>query len=179
MINEMLDLDRMQSGRVELRRDPLDVNSIVREVLQTLAVVSARHSLYPQLASSLPLVAGDRDRVVQVLTNLVRNAIIYSPAGGTITVSTSVEDGFAHLAVRDEGLGIPDAELSTIFDRYTRVRSKEHQSVTGTGLGLPISKQIVEHHGGRIWVESELGRGSTFHFTLPEWSVADAVQAAE
>jgi PAS domain S-box-containing protein len=173
MINEMLDLDRMQSGRVALRRDPLDLNSIVRDVLQTLAVVSDHHSLQSDLAASLPLVAGDRDRVVQVLTNLVRNAINYSPAGGTITVSTSVEDSFVHLAVRDEGLGIPHADLGTIFDRYTRVRTKEHQSVTGTGLGLPISKQIVEHHGGRIWVESEVGQGSIFHFTLPQWGVAD------
>jgi signal transduction histidine kinase len=102
-----------------------------------------------------------------VVTNLVNNAVKYSPDGGTVTLSTRSDGGFALVSVTDTGLGIPADEIEHVFERFRRVRSGAAQSIPGTGLGLTIVKQIVEMHGGKIWVESAVGHGSAFHFTIP------------
>jgi signal transduction histidine kinase len=115
----------------------------------------------------LPAVSGDRDKLTQVIVNLLDNAIKYSPDGGEIVVGARADGDRLHLWVRDEGLGIPADALETVFERYTRVESAWHQTIRGTGLGLPIVRQIVELHGGRIWVESTPGAGSTFHVAVP------------
>ncbi|TMB41907.1 MAG: cell wall metabolism sensor histidine kinase WalK, partial [Chloroflexi bacterium] len=115
----------------------------------------------------LPIVTGDRDRLIQVTSNLVNNAVKYSPEGGTVSLSTSAEGGYALVSVSDTGLGIPPDEIGHVFERFRRVRSGAAQSIPGTGLGLAIVKQIVEMHGGKIWVESAVGHGSSFHFTIP------------
>ncbi|HEY1456175.1 MAG TPA: ATP-binding protein, partial [Candidatus Dormibacteraeota bacterium] len=115
----------------------------------------------------LPIVAGDRDRLIQVVSNLVNNAIKYSPDGGVVTLSSRAEGNFALISVMDTGLGIPPEEIGHVFERFRRVRSGAAQSIPGTGLGLTIVKQIVEMHGGKIWVESAVGLGSAFHFTVP------------
>ncbi len=98
---------------------------------------------------------------------MVNNAIKYSPDGGTVTVTSRAEGNFALISVTDTGLGIPADEISHVFERFRRVRSGAAQSIPGTGLGLTIVKQIVEMHGGKIWVESAVGHGSAFHFTIP------------
>src|SRR6267143_4840394 len=103
---------------------------------------------------SSDIVTGDRDRLVQVVSNLVNNAVKYSPDGGMVTLSTRAEGGFALISVADTGLGIPPDEIGHVFERFRRVRSGAAQSIPGTGLGLAIVKQIVEMHGGKIWVES-------------------------
>jgi len=114
----------------------------------------------------MPPLAADNDKLTQVIVNLLDNAIKYSPDGGEIVVSAHTDEGVAHLLVRDQGLGIPPDALETIFERYIRIDSAQHRTIRGTGLGLPIVRQIAELHGGRAWAESLPGQGATVHVTL-------------
>jgi PAS domain S-box-containing protein len=168
LIGDMLDLDRMESGRMSIRLTDVDINEVVSDVMaraasSTTVVVEFKADLDPRL----PIVSGDRDRLVQVLSNLANNAVKYSPDGGMVTLSTRAEGDYALVSVADTGLGIPPDEIGHVFERFRRVRSGAAQSIPGTGLGLTIVKQIVEMHGGKIWVESAVGHGSAFHFTIP------------
>ena len=167
MISEMLDLDRMEAGKIRLDLKPLDLNAILEDAVQRAQVGSDNHRLVADLDLALPLVGGDADRLIQVVSNLLSNAIKYSPEGGEVKVTSRAEDGIAHVSVQDHGLGIPAEFINRVFGRYERFESNRIGKVAGTGLGLAISRQIVELHGGRIWVESEAGHGSTFHFTIP------------
>ena len=167
LIGDMLDLDRMESGRMSMRTGDVDVNEVLTEAVARAAPSASTVEFKADLDPRLPIVAGDRDRLIQVVSNLVNNAIKYSPDGGTVTLSTRAEGGFALVSVTDTGLGIPPDEIGHVFERFRRVRSGAAQSIPGTGLGLAIVKQIVEMHGGRIWVESAVGHGTAFHFTVP------------
>ena len=167
MINEMLDLDRLQSGGMELTLTTVDLNEIVRDVTDLVRPNAPGHSLELALDVGMPAIEGDLDRITQVVTNLLNNAVKYSPAGGRVVVRTAFDDGQAGLTVTDSGIGMPEDSLEHIFEKFTRVESREMRDIQGTGLGLPIVRQIVEMHGGRVWAESELGKGSTFHVTLP------------
>jgi PAS domain S-box-containing protein len=166
LIGDMLDLDRMESGRMSIRTADVDINEVLSDSIAR-AGSSPSVEFKSDLDPRLPIVVGDRDRLVQVVSNLVNNAVKYSPDGGTVTLSSRAEEGFALVSVTDTGVGIPPDEISHVFERFRRVRSGAAQSIPGTGLGLTIVKQIVEMHGGKIWVESAVGHGSAFHFTLP------------
>lgn len=114
----------------------------------------------------------DRDRIAQVLTNLIGNAIKFTPAQGKVIVSAHMNGGaWAQVSIADTGPGIPSEELKKIFDEFYQVTRPGKEKSRGVGLGLAISKKVVETHGGKIWVESEIGKGSTFHFTLPTQSI--------
>jgi signal transduction histidine kinase len=167
MINEMLDLDRMESGRMTIHPERMDLNTVVADVADRVRPNAPNHTLTLDLQKDLPQIAADRDRMTQVVSNLLNNAVKYSPTGGRITVTTRVDGEELRLDVRDEGLGIPPDAIETIFERYSRVDSLATKDIPGTGLGLPIVRQIVQLHGGKVWAESELGRGSVFHVTLP------------
>ena len=167
LIGDMLDLDRMESGRMSMRSGNVDINEVLTEALARAGTAAATVEFKADFDPRLPIVAGDRDRLIQVVSNLVNNAVKYSPDGGTVTLSTRGEGGFALVSVTDTGLGIPPDEIGHVFERFRRVRSGAAQSIPGTGLGLTIVKQIVEMHGGKIWVESAVGHGSAFHFTIP------------
>jgi len=119
-----------------------------------------------ELDANLPQVLGDSDRLVQVVTNLVSNAIKYSPEGGEILISTHFANGAADVSIRDHGVGIPADFAGRLFGRFER-SEKTPGKIIGTGLGLAIARQIIEMHGGKIWVESAEGNGSVFHFTIP------------
>jgi PAS domain S-box-containing protein len=167
LIGDMLDLDRMESGRMSMRSGDVDINEVLTEAIARAGTSAATVEFKADFDPRLPIVAGDRDRLIQVVSNLVNNAVKYSPDGGTVTLSTRGEGGFALISVTDTGLGIPPDEIGHVFERFRRVRSGAAQSIPGTGLGLTIVKQIVEMHGGKIWVESAVGHGSAFHFTIP------------
>ncbi len=167
MIDEMLDLDRMQSGRPNVRRQQLDLNAVIFEVAGSLRPTSPEHVIRLHLDPALPLVVGDRDRLTQVVTNLLANAIKYSPEGGTITVISQQEGNAVHVAVQDAGIGIAPEALEAIFERYARVEAETGGPIPGTGLGLPIVREIVGLHGGQVWADSSVGRGSIFHVMLP------------
>jgi len=176
MIDEMLDLDRMESGRMTIHPEPMDLNAVVEEAVGRVRPNAPNHTLTVELQSDLPRIKADADRLTQVTSNLLNNAVKYSPTGGRITVTTRAEGDQLRLDVRDEGLGIPAEALETIFERYSRVDSQATKDIPGTGLGLPIVRQIVQLHGGKVWAESELGRGSVFHVLLP---LAGAVAGVE
>jgi PAS domain S-box-containing protein len=167
MITEMLDLDRIEAGRMTLTLAAQDVNSIVREAVDRVAPGAQNHRLVAELDPSLPPIVCDGDRVTQVLSNLLSNAVKYSPAGGEIRVSTRQDGSVATISVQDHGLGLAPEFIGKVFDRYERFADKTTDKIIGTGLGLPIAQQIVEMHGGRMGVESVHGQGSTFWFNLP------------
>jgi signal transduction histidine kinase len=167
MINEMLDLDRMESGRMTIHPERMDLNAVVEDVAARVRPNAPNHTLTLDLQPDLPPIQADRDRMTQVASNLLNNAVKYSPTGGRITMTTRAGGGELRFDVRDEGLGVPPDALETIFERYSRVDSQATRDIQGTGLGLPIVRQIVGLHGGRVWAESELGRGSVFHVVLP------------
>jgi len=171
MITEMLDFDRIESGRVRLHLAPLDLNQVLREQTERAQFTTTKHVLKTELDPTVALVDGDSDRIVQVVANLLSNAIKYSPEGGEIVVRSRIVDGNVEVSVRDHGQGIPADFLRKIFGRYERYEAAGKNQVVGTGLGLAIAQQIIQLHKGRIWVDSEVGKGSEFHFTIPVASV--------
>jgi signal transduction histidine kinase len=166
LINELLDLSRIEAGREELHPTRFAVAPLIRETLETLAPLAATRgvALAATDARDVELVA-DRDKLARVLMNLVQNAIKFTAAGGRVEVESKSADGTLTLLVRDTGSGIPPTELDRVFDKFHQV--KVSRVTGGTGLGLPISRQLVEMHGGRLVAESRLGAGSVFTMTLP------------
>ena len=169
MINELLDLSRIEAGRIELQTGPVSIPELVAEV-QESQLASAQEKLISvdtQHPQSLPVFMGDRDKLHQILTNLLHNAIKFTPKGGKIRIeSTVLSDGYLQLCAADTGCGIPLYEIDRVFERFYRSDSAPRDA-RGSGLGLAITKTMVELHGGRIWVESTPGQGSQFFVTLP------------
>jgi signal transduction histidine kinase len=170
LVNDLLLLSRADSEALNLQRQPLDLGELARQTANRLAHRAEAQGLDLQVQSELPLppVLADRDRIEQVLVNLLDNACKYSPPGGTIHVRVAADaDGLVRVSVRDEGIGIPAAELARIGQRFYRADRARSRAEGGSGLGLAIARALVEAHGGRLWLESEEGRGTTVSFTLP------------
>jgi len=178
MINELLDLDRMEAGSMTLHLEAVDVGALVTRIVASTGPRAPRHRLSVEIDASLPPLAADHDKLTQVIVNLLDNAIKYSPDGGEIVLGAHADNGVAHLTVRDQGLGIPPDALDDVFERYSRIESARHRPIHGTGLGLPIVRQIAELHGGRAWAECNPGRGTTLHVTLPLPASGVIVQGA-
>ncbi len=168
MVNEFLDLARLESGRTRLKQEPVNMEQVAREsVMLLLPEANDRDiSLNLHADNHLPPVAGDQERLKQVLVNLISNAIKYNREAGRVDVGLSLFNDSLRVSVADTGQGIPAEALPHVFDKFYRVERDENMA-KGTGLGLAIVKQIVEAHAGDIWVESEPDVGSTFTFTLP------------
>ena len=166
LINDMLDLDRIEAGRLTLRIEPVDINVVLKEAVDRARASSDRHAINVGLDPMEPIAQCDVDRVAQIISNLLTNAIKYSPEGGEILVASRLNDGFVEVSVRDRGVGIAPEFAKRLFSRYERYE-KTSNKIIGTGLGLAIARQIVEMHGGRIWLDSTVGAGSDFRFTLP------------
>jgi len=167
LITDMLDLDRMESGRMTLNSEPVDLNRIVAETAAQFRLRSADHPIELRLDAGLQSLLGDSDRLTQVVTNLISNAIKYSPSGGAVELRTERAGTTATLTVTDHGMGIPTEQLEKIFERYSRVETAETRGIQGIGLGLPIVRQIVLLSRGKVWATSESGQGSVFHVQLP------------
>jgi PAS domain S-box-containing protein len=167
LIDDLLSVSRMESGRLVLDPRPLDLGGLVERTLSPFRAMAARHSIRSEIPAGLPVIWGDPDKVEQILTNLVGNAIKYSPAGGEVVVSVACEDDEVRVSVRDQGIGMSPRDMGQLFEKFFRVDRDEVRRAGGTGLGLYITKRLVEMHGGRIWAESWTGSGSEFSFTLP------------
>ncbi|HEY8476258.1 MAG TPA: ATP-binding protein [Chloroflexota bacterium] len=166
LVANLLDAARAGAGAFTLSRAPLALGPLVQRVVARFQGRSRRHRFEVDLPSQMPLVVADRERVESVLYNLLDNAVKYSPRGGTVRVSAVVHEGEVEVRVTDEGIGIPWAERERVFERFYRGGGAQGRA-EGAGLGLYIVKTIVDAHGGRIWVESRPGRGTTVVFTLP------------
>jgi PAS domain S-box-containing protein len=169
LINDLLDISRVETGRVRFEPKLMQIGEVIADVVNALAVpAEAKHqTLTYEVVGGLPDVMGDRDRLNQVLTNLVGNAIYYTPEGGEIEVRAYSVERAVRVDVRDTGIGIAPDDMGRIFERFYRADHPLVMETAGTGLGLSISRMFVEMHGGRVWVESDLGKGSTFTFILP------------
>jgi CheY-like chemotaxis protein len=179
MINDVLDLAKIESGRMEWRRVPVQIEEIMlRASAATSSLIShAGLTLVTDVEPELPTVIGDRDRLIQVVINLISNAVKFTPSG-TVTGSARRDGDHVVVSIADTGVGIAPEDQERVFEQFRQAGDTLTDKPRGTGLGLPICREIVEHHGGRIWVESRVGVGSTFSFTLPvpaaETSRADA-----
>ncbi len=167
LIDNILSVSRLESGRFKLNPQTFDLSEVVLRVAQSFRSSSGKHQIVVNLPGDSLRIRADRDQIEQVLTNLLGNAVKYSPEGGEIAVTVRVGDGEIGIEVSDQGIGIPRSQISRVFEKYYRGDEAVARRVSGTGLGLYICKSIVEAHGGRIWVESEPGHGSTFHISLP------------
>ena len=167
MVNELLELSRIEMGKAELKIEPLNLNTLVREAINRLAPLAGKGQLTisSEPALGMPPVPADNGMIREVLSNILQNAIKFTPPGGKITVRTSVDGDMAVVGITDNGIGISAEDMPHIFERF--YKADKSRNTGGTGLGLSISSHIIQVHGGRIWVESTPEKGSTFTFTLP------------
>ena len=169
LTEDLLKLSRIEAGQLKLEFRPVSVTELIESCVETaqLKAVPRRLALHVRLPNELPTVRGDANSLQEVLQNLLDNALQYTPAGGKIEVSAVCSDGRVVVTVADTGIGIPQVEQERIFERFYRVDAARSREAGGTGLGLSIARHIVAAHGGRLWVESAVGEGSRFHFSIP------------
>lgn len=168
LIDDLLDVSRLESGRFETRKQRLTISEPIHDVINELRSLANEKNIVisENIPVTLPEIEIDRERMMQVMTNLLGNAIKFSSDGGSITVKAQDRDSELLVQVVDHGIGIPKKAIPHVFEKF--YRAKDSMAVGGTGLGLYITKQIIEAHGGRIWVESEPNEGSTFFFAIPK-----------
>ncbi len=167
LLDEFLDMQRLESGRVDLKIEPLNFNEVLKYITASFQGYSSGIDIKTSVPQNLPMIKGDKSKIEQVLRNFVSNAIKYSPNGGQVQIFVTFSQDLITVCIADEGLGIPEESIPKLFQEFYRVERETHINIKGTGLGLSISKQLIEAHGGTIWVESKLGVGSKFYFTLP------------
>ena len=170
LIEDLLDISRIEAGRMKLKKSFVDINAIVNKVVSSIKPQADKKNieLKNKLLPGIEELYADMDRINQVFTNIIGNAIKFTPEKGKITMAIEDKDKEVECSVSDSGIGIPENQLDKVFDKFHQVGRKDGPGAKGTGLGLPITKDLVEMHKGRIWVESELNKGSTFFFTLPK-----------
>ncbi len=180
LATQFLDLARLESGRIQMAHESLDMIELIDRAVKIIRPMAdqRRRKLHVDVPDALPPIIGDPQRIHQVLLNLLSNAVKYSDEGDTVTVRAWQEGEQVVVAVADTGPGIPPDQLPKLFKKFSRLRGSEHKA-QGTGLGLVIARQIVEAHNGRIWVESQVGKGSTFYFALPVATEAELARVRE
>ncbi|MGE5658761.1 MAG: PAS domain S-box protein [Actinomycetota bacterium] len=168
LVNDILDLERLESHKVNLNKQWCDAAALLQQSVETVQSLAVQSNIVLSVESSFIQVWADSDRILQTLVNLIGNAIKFSPPGTTVTLSVQDQAEQVLFQVKDQGRGIPADQLETIFGRFQQVDASDSRQKGGTGLGLAISKSIVQQHQGKIWVESVVGEGSNFYFTLPK-----------
>jgi signal transduction histidine kinase len=169
LINEILDLSKVEAGRMELELAPFDLPLAIDNARTFVRERAVKHGikLDVDVDDRLGEYVGDERKIKQILLNLLSNAVKFTPEGGRISITANKTENGAEISVSDTGIGIPPAEQPKIFEEFRQVGGDYAHKKEGTGLGLTLAKKFVELHGGKIWVESEVGKGSTFTFTLP------------
>lgn len=167
MIQDLLESSIVDAGLLRIEKEPTLMPRLAEGLVKEMSRRTARHRFVISFAADFPVVYADPRRIEQVLRNLLDNAVKYSPDGGLVVVRGQVGEDEVIISVADEGVGIAPEHLNRLFEKFFRLKSPLSQRVRGSGLGLPISRTIVENHGGRIWAESELGKGTTIYFSLP------------
>jgi signal transduction histidine kinase len=166
LINELLDIDKLESGNMQLILDECEIQNIFRRATEAVTVIAENRKIKLEITEANPAVNADEDRVVQIMINLLGNAVKYSPEGETIKIDAVEDNGFVRVDVIDHGPGIPKKDKRLIFERFKQIEGEEYKRSGSSGLGLAICKALVESHGGTIGVDSEVGQGSRFWFTL-------------
>jgi PAS domain S-box-containing protein len=167
LVDDILDLQRIESGRITMDKRPCDIADLMKESAESVHLVAEGEGVTIVISHCQASIRADRERMAQAFVNLLGNAIKFSPRGGRIEFAAERTAGSVLFRIKDEGRGIPREKLETIFERFVQVDASDAREKGGTGLGLAICRSIVEQHGGRVWAESELGRGSTFYVQLP------------
>ena len=169
LINDILDLSKVEAGKMDIRPESLRLADVVDDAVTTVKPMldDSRHELAISIAEDLPPVYGDRNRLKQILLNLLSNAIKFTPDGGRLYLETSGKGDFCRVSMVDNGIGIRKEDQTCIFEPFTQLDTQPGERKQGTGLGLALTKQLVELLGGKIWVESEYGKGSQFNFIIP------------
>ncbi len=167
LIHDLLESSIIDAGLLRLEPQPVRLPPLMRNVVDDMARRTQIHRFLVDFPEHFPILDADPDRIVQVLRNLLDNAVKYSPEGGLIVVRGEVHEDEVVISVADQGVGLTPEYLNRLFEKFFRAKSSLGRHVAGSGLGLPISRTIVESHGGRIWAESQVGEGTTLHFTLP------------
>jgi len=169
LINDVLDLSKIEASRMPFNLEKLNVKSLITETISSIRPTLESKGInfeYKNIDKNINLY-GDRDKIIQVLTNITSNAMRFTPQGGTISISLSTDDKMGKIAIKDTGKGIRKEDIPKVFNRFSQLESIDHHS-EGTGLGMTISKSIIKRHGGKIWIESKLGKGTAVFFTLPQ-----------
>jgi len=170
LISDLLDISRIEAGKIQIIKQPADISVIIKDVLFFFKEIADGKNILLEMAieQNVPVLSFDSDKITQVITNLVGNAVKFTPTGGKITVKAFLSGDYLQVDVIDTGTGISRQDLEKVFDKFYQVSRLETKGMyKGTGLGLPITKGIVEKHEGKIWAESELGKGAKFSFILP------------
>ncbi|MEP6617047.1 MAG: PAS domain-containing protein [Ginsengibacter sp.] len=166
LISDLLDVTKIQSGKLLMDEEAYDFNELVNEIMDTVKLTTQQHTLIKK-SNEPQNIVGDKERIAQVVTNLIENAIKYSPGGDKIIIQSEEKNGFIIFSVEDFGVGIPGSKLEMVFEQFFRVSGEEANTFPGLGLGLYISNEIIRRQNGKIWVESVEGEGSTFYFKIP------------
>ncbi|MBS0017679.1 MAG: PAS domain S-box protein [Arthrospira sp. SH-MAG29] len=167
LVNDILDIERLNSGEVQFQMEACSAQELMMQVINSLQAIAHQDSITLEILPTSAQLWAARDAILQTLTNLVGNAIKFSPPHTAVNLSAYPQDDMVLFQVRDQGRGIPPEKLETIFSRFQQVDASDSRQKGGTGLGLSICQSIIEQHGGKIWVESQLAKGSTFYFTIP------------
>jgi signal transduction histidine kinase len=168
LVNSLLDLSKMEAGMMRFQLEPQNMAPLIEQTVEEMGPLAEAKNIHIEVfTEDLPIIKMDRDRILQALRNIIGNAVKFTPEKGRVSVSARRADHGVEVSVADTGPGIPAGNLITIFEKFQQSITEGSHPVKGTGLGLAITKQIITHHGGKIWAKSELGHGSTFIFVLP------------